>query len=185
MLRYGSVNFLGVLLIVNGIAVPHLSLAQEPGPLLETKAVENLEPNDIAALKSLAMAAAAPTLDYKVYKSIECNVDWHHYCDANEPVDSFVGWQICRAFFTVAKQDGRTSGPSLTAEKWFTVDPVTPRSFSRYMVKFHAEGNNLPPITGAAKGAILRLENVGLVLIPAQASYADRYAAGCDVPTGP
>ncbi|TBA03106.1 hypothetical protein [Rhizobium ruizarguesonis] len=154
--------------------------------MVETKAAKNIKANDIAALKNLAMAAAAPTLDYTVYEYIECNVDWLHYCDANDPVDSFEGWQICRAFFTVAKQDGKTSGPSLTAEKWFTVDPVTPRSFSRYMLKFHAEGNGRPPILGEdSKGAILRLENVGLVLIPAQASYADRYAAGCDVPTGP
>jgi hypothetical protein len=147
--------------------------------------LEEAQPTREAAERPAANFRRDIAFDYIFYVYIECRVDWHHYCDGNDPMDVPSGWQACKPLFVVKENAGNASY-SIDPSRWFTVDPVTPVSFKRYTVQVHARGNNIPPVFNLpSQGAVMRLEQVGIRLIAADASYTDRFANGCVFPPGP
>ena len=86
--------------------------------------------------------------------------------------------EALRLYVTIA-ETGSLSGPP---SNWFTLDPVEPVSFRTFTISMTASGNFNPFDT---RGAVIRLSNVALRMLPAEVIQSDRQKSGCDFPPGP
>jgi hypothetical protein len=115
-----------------------------------------------------------------LWKSIECDVAWNAgSCTATKDLDAPPGWQACKVVYSLAHEGGFATSKKFTPDNWYTNDPESPDRYRRYKVHISASGSD--SIFNQV-GARIRLENVGIDIIPATADNAARYAAGCDMP---
>lgn len=162
------------------LSVAGVARAQTPPPGIAPKPVS--VPMQVQAsstrLPDVATTSTGEkrTFDYIKYSYIECRVNPLQVCAGTEVIDvPNAYWQICTSIFQVTANAGDTTPPSWAADKWFKSDPIEPAGFRRYGVTIGARGKW--PNTGA----VMRLENVGVRVIPADANQAERFAAGCDI----
>lgn len=115
-----------------------------------------------------------------IWKSIECDVAWNGgSCTTTKDLEAPVGWQACAVVYNLAHEGGFATSKKFTPDHWYTNDPESPDRFRRYKVHVSASGSG--SIFNQV-GARIRLENVGIDIIPANADNAARFAAGCDMP---
>ena len=127
------------------------------------------------------------TIDWIKLSQLTCTSGWHQTCDGSISVDvPNAYWQVCAPIFTVSINNGPTTNSAEVAHRWFAADPVEPVGFRSYIFSLQSSGNNIPPaLTLPSLGSEIALSAVGLRLIPATATLAERVQDGCDFPGGP
>lgn len=116
--------------------------------------------------------------DWIKYVYVKCDVRWNEKCEGNYDIDAPAGWQACKPLFNVAGlQQG--AGYEVRPGSWYTNDPESPDRFRRYSYHIWAKGSgNLFDQWGSK----VELTRVGIRIIPAAATNAQRYAEGCEMP---
>ena len=113
------------------------------------------------------------------WSSYQCDVAWDQSCSGSETIEAPVGWQACRVIYNLAYEGGHRTGKEFSAEGWYTDDRQSPNRFRHYRISISASGSG---VSYDQTGAKIRLENVGMDLISADADNDGRYAAGCHMP---
>ena len=114
------------------------------------------------------------------WSSYQCDAAWDQSCSGSETIEAPTGWQACRIIYTLAYEGGHRTIKEFSAEGWYADDRQSPDRFRHYRVSISASGSG---VSFDQAGAKIRLENVGMDLIPADADNAGRYAAGCHMPS--
>lgn len=111
------------------------------------------------------------------YEWIECYVSWDQACEGDVLIQAPVGFQICKALYTVANRSGN-SNYSVSPRSWYTNDPESPDRYRA--VNFHVDAAG-DYFFFDRKHAHMKLKNVGVSVISASATNEDRYFLGCDI----
>jgi hypothetical protein len=161
-----------------------ISLAKAADIKLDTQSA-SAPANFVSSLETKKKSAASSGGDllatfnrslvpFLVYDWVDCNVPPGSVgCVNTVPLDVPRGWQACKPYFTKQINDGSIDA-AFAADKWSVVDPMEPVSFGHYDLK----------ITATPIGH-LRLTNVGILALPAEATAADRFANGCEFKEAP
>ncbi len=121
---------------------------------------------------------AVATQDIILHSYIRCEGRWDDSCEGNHDLKAPANWQACLPLYQVANSDSN-SGYSIDATDWYTNDPESPDRFRSFHLNIRGSGSHNP---FDKVGFEIKLVNVGLRVIPATATNADRYAAGCMMP---
>lgn len=122
--------------------------------------------------------AAGSTIDWIKFTYLKCQANWNQTCEHTEVIQVPQGWQACRALYQVSAS-GRGTNYSVSPSDWYTNDPESPDRFRSYRLYMYAKGSG---IIFDRWGANVDFTNVGIRLISAQSTNADRYRAGCEMP---
>jgi hypothetical protein len=119
-----------------------------------------------SAAPTVTAQKRAMTYDWTIWEYWRCTVDWRHYCEGRETAQAPSGWQVCKPFFRVASAG--KGGPTFTARMrpdYVHVD---------YHFYVAGSGNVFDQW-----GSHLNVENIGMTIISAPTTPAERQAAGC------
>lgn len=116
------------------------------------------------------------TYDWIRYSKLTCNSGPTETCSGTVVVDSPAGWQACRALYQISKSANGASY-SVSPTSWYSNDPESPDRFRSYSFYLRSTGEG--PFGG---GTHMDFINVGIRLLPASSTNADRYVAGCEIP---
>jgi hypothetical protein len=123
-------------------------------------------------------AARGKTYDWMRYNWLKCDAKWNGSCEGTVLLEAPQGWQACRLLYRIGEVNGGAAF-STVQTSWYTNDPESPDRFRAFSIHLVARGGGNP---FDQKGVSVRLENVGIRLLPANATNADRYAEGCEMP---
>lgn len=133
-----------------------------------------------AMRKTMPMPTLVPLIwRWIKWSSYQCDVAWNQSCLGSDTIEAPAGWQACRIIYTLAYEGGHQTSKGFSAESWYTDDRQSPDRFRTYRVSISASGSGL---SYDQTGAKIRLENLGMDLVPADTDNAGRYAAGCHMP---
>lgn len=123
---------------------------------------------------------------YKVYTWIkydwwECRVKWNESCSGSEAFPAPVGYQICNYTYKITESNER-NGHSESPSDFFANDIESPPRFRSVNISIWAKGSHSPI---DRYGSVIRLEQVGITYIDANATNQDRFNNHCWLPTGP
>lgn len=113
------------------------------------------------------------------WSSYQCDVAWNQSCSGSDTIEAPTGWQACRIIYHLAYEGGHQTSKGFSAEGWYTDDRQSPERFRLYRIFISASGSG---VSNDQTGAKIRLENLGMDLVPADTDNAGRYAAGCHMP---
>lgn len=108
----------------------------------------------------------ATTYDWVAWEHWDCSVNWDQYCQMEETLAAPNGWQVCKPFYRVA--GAGKGGPTFRAT--MNPDYVTVHYY------FYVRGSGK---WYDKWGSNLRVEDVGMKIISAPTTPAQRAAAGC------
>jgi hypothetical protein len=122
-----------------------------------------------------AQAQRAPT-NYPIWTWLECPSDWDNECDDSVELSAPEGFQVCQVVYTVASAGRGTPDHWATVERFANGDSVPRRIFS---MKLHlrSKGSHNPLDRW---GSNIRVENVGLTILPNDATPDERYSGRCN-----
>lgn len=123
--------------------------------------------------------ATVQIFDWIVYSWWECRVNWDQTCRGTKTFEVPAGWQACKFLYIEQSRGGFDTTFQFGASNWYTNDPESPDRFRAYVATIGASGSGN---IFNQQGAWIRLENVGVRLIPATATNQQRYEAGCHMP---
>lgn len=106
------------------------------------------------------------TFDWTAWSYWECTVNWQQYCVMDDTLKAPSGWQVCKPYYRIASAG--KGGPTFSAR--MNPDYVTA------VYHFYVEGSGK---WWDQWGSHLRVEDVGVKLISAPTTPAQRQAAGC------
>lgn len=113
-----------------------------------------------------------------LYSEWSCDAGWDETCTATFSVDAPANSQACRPIYRVSTQVGQVA-LTVTPSRWYTGDAESPDRFRSYRFDIWMAGSGE---MWNRWGSSLRLNNVGIIYLPASATNADRYRWGCDMP---
>ena len=111
------------------------------------------------------------------FSTWECNSGkgWGDWCEGIKVIEANPGWQACRFLFQETFKNGIAS-MNYQKDRYFENDPQKPARFRAYSVRLFSEYDELHNIEGK-----IHLAQVGIRMIPADATQEQRFAAGCDM----
>lgn len=124
-------------------------------------------PTNAPLAQNLNAAVPGSVIDWTFWSYWDCSVGWNEYCQWDEKVAPRIsGWDVCKPYYTVAAAGrGKPIHVGATGVPW---------RFARYTFSVSGSGE-----WWNRWGSRLRLENIGMKLIKAPATQAQRDAAGC------
>lgn len=138
-----------------------------PGDILTQAEAKNV-PAKMSERRSLPVrtnSSRAITAEWVVWDWIQCDANWEQYCTMNESADANPEWDACKPIW--GKISAGKGGP-----RW----SVTMRDHNRVTYSMYVKGSWNPTDQW---GSMLRVENVGMIVISVGATLAERKAAGC------
>jgi hypothetical protein len=115
--------------------------------------------------------------NYVLYSFIQCDAGWDQKCENHYDFKAPPGWQACDLIFSSSAQHGHQSTWSKAAGDWYTNDPESPDRYRTIAFGLASWGNRDPIFNPT--GAVIRFDNIGIKILPANANNFERYAEGC------
>lgn len=134
----------------------------------------------IAKQKGDGKATGVQHVRYTYYDWWQCEADWNQVCDGVEVIAAPAGYQVCNIYYTITVSNGHDKWFHSAPTSFYPNDPQSPDRFRAGDFRIHAQGNNNP---FDRRGSKIRVENVGLDLISADADNFTRYKEGCMMPS--
>lgn len=155
--------------LFNGKSIPQREVPKSYKP------IENNNLNDLWSINY-----TTPTARLIVYEYIDCDVPWNRRCEGEYTITAWPDWQVCKALYDVKQQGGHDAWFSQDPKDWYTYDPESPDRFRSIRFQIHAFGSGNP---FNQVGSRMWVTDVGILMIPAQATNFERYATGCSMPS--
>lgn len=118
------------------------------------------------------------TIGYRVWSAVECRVNWNQHCDGTETIVALPGYQVCASDYRVTAKNER-SGYEVKPGDFFPNDIESPARFRSVSYRVWAKGSGS---IFDQYGSIIRLEDIGMIMIDSRATNEDRFRAGCWMP---
>jgi len=133
---------------------------------------------ETASLFEQATKKSVTSYDYILYSWVECKVKWNESCFGTVELSAPAGWQVCKILYNVTARNNSTTLES-DAKSWYENDPQIPDRFRAYDLRVGARGSLF---IFDQWGSHIKLERVGIRIIPASVNNEGRFQAGCDMP---
>jgi hypothetical protein len=135
--------------------------------------------DEVAFESADATTAAYTPVRNIVFSNWDCDAAWDQRCESEQTIEAWSGWQVCQAVYRVIQQGGHDAWISVSPTNWYVGDAESPDRYRAVRLQIHAFGNSNP---FDRRGSRMWVGDIGITMIPAEASNFDRYRSGCSMP---
>lgn len=114
-----------------------------------------------------------------VYTFLECRVNWDEECEGTVSVDAPDGWIVCEALYRETESNERR-GKEILPRAYLPNDIEQPPRFRSVSFRIWAKGSGS---IFDRYGSVIRLEDVGVSIVPLDITNEQRFGLGCWMPS--